>query len=102
MAPPSGDDWLPLAALIVVAGVIGHSLMNWGIPRLPVWLASTMTLLIPVVSSLAAWIFLDEVLTVPQLVAMGVVIGALWVVVTTNTPASTPVSPPQDIVDLDP
>ena len=99
MAPPSGDDWLPLVALIVVGGVIGHSLMNWGIPRLPVWLASTMTLLIPVVSSLAAWIFLDEALTVPQLVAMAVVIGALWVVVVTQT--KTPVSPPQDIVELE-
>ena len=99
MAPPSGDDWLPLVALILVGGVIGHSLMNWGIPRLPVWLASTMTLLIPVVSSIAAWIFLDEALTVPQLVAMAVVIGALWVVVVTQT--KTPVSPPQDIVELE-
>lgn len=99
MAPPSGDDWLPVVALILVGGVVGHSLMNWGIPRLPVWLASTMTLLIPVVSSLAAWIFLDEALTAPQLVAMAVVIGALWVVVVTQT--KTPVSPPQDIVELE-
>src|SRR5690606_6637334 len=49
MSPPTTDDIVPLAGVIVVGGVIGHSLMNWGIPRLPVWLSSTMTLMIPVV-----------------------------------------------------
>lgn len=99
MSAPAPSDALPLGALILVGGVIGHSLMNWGIPRLPVWLASTMTLMIPIVASLAAWIFLGEALTAPQLVAMAVVIGALWVVVVTQT--KTPVSPPQDIVDVE-
>ena len=99
MSPPPSGEIVPLAALILVGGVVGHSLMNWGIPRLPVWLASTMTLMIPIVSSLAAWVFLDEVLTVWQLAAMGVVVGALWVVVVAQT--RTPISPPQDIIELD-
>lgn len=98
MSPPPSGEIVPLAVLIVVGGVVGHSLMNWGIPRLPVWLASTMTLMIPVVSSLAAWAFLDEALTGWQLAAMGTVIGALWVVIVTQT--RTPVSPPQDLVDV--
>ncbi|MEZ5295662.1 MAG: hypothetical protein R2697_05130 [Ilumatobacteraceae bacterium] len=66
--------------------------MNWGILRLPVWLASTMTLLIPVVSSLAAWLFLDEALTAAQLVAMGVVIGALG---SSSSPRRRPRSVPR-------
>jgi drug/metabolite transporter (DMT)-like permease len=100
MSPPPSSEIVPLAALIIVGGVIGHSLMNWGIPRLPVWLSSTMTLMIPVISSLAAWIFLGEALTVWQLLAMAVVIGALWLVVVDQT--RTPLSAPQDIVDVEP
>jgi drug/metabolite transporter (DMT)-like permease len=47
-----------------------------------------MTLLTPVISSLAAWLWLDEPLTVWQLVAMGVVVAALAVIVTAqNEPA---------------
>jgi RarD protein len=99
MSPPPSSEIVPLTALILLGGVVGHSLMNWGIPRLPVWLASTMTLMIPVISSLAAWIFLDEALTAWQLVAMAVVMAALWYVVVTQT--RTPISPPQDIVEVD-
>ena len=54
MSFPPASEWTPLLALVVVGGVIGHSTMNWGIPRLPLWLSSTMTLLIPVLASLAA------------------------------------------------
>jgi threonine/homoserine efflux transporter RhtA len=67
-------------------------LMNWGIPRLPLWLSSTLTLMIPVLASLAAWVFLDEALTVIQLVAMGVVVAALGVIVSAQnvpTPLET-------------
>ena len=91
MSPPSGDDWAWLLLLIFVGGVLGHYLMNWGIPRLPLWLSSTLTLMIPVLASVAAWLFLDEPLTAIQLVAMGVVVGALAVIVTAQTtPAPVP------------
>ena len=52
---------------------------------LPLWLSSTLTLLIPVLASLAAWLFLDESLTAVQLVAMGVVVAALAVIVTAQS-----------------
>ena len=45
------------------------------------WLGSTLTLLIPVVSSIAAWIWLDEPLTWIQIAAMAVVLGALATIV---------------------
>ena len=72
--------------------------MNWGIPRLPLWLSSTLTLMIPVLASVAAWVFLDEPLTVIQLVAMGVVVGALAVIVTAQS-APVPLQPADSPTD---
>lgn len=99
MSPPPSSEILPLAALVVVGGLVGHSLMNWSIPRLPIWLSSTMTLLIPVLSSIAAWVFLDEVLTAWQLLAMAVVVGALAIVVVGQT--RLPVLPPQAPIEIE-
>ena len=81
MSVPGTDQWLPLATLILAGGVLGHAMMNWSIVRVPLWLGSTLTLLIPVLSSLAAWLFLDEPLTVVQLVGMALVIAALSAIV---------------------
>ena len=98
MSPPPSEEVVPLVALLVVGGLLGHSLMNWGIPRLPLWLSSTLTLLIPVFASVAAWIFLEEALNGWQIAAMGVVVGALGVVVVAQSrPAA--VLPPQAPVE---
>jgi probable blue pigment (indigoidine) exporter len=98
MSPPPSSELVPLLALLVVGGLLGHSLMNWGIPRLPLWLSSTLTLLIPVFASIAAWVFLDEALNAWQLAAMAVVVGALAVVVVAQS-RPTPVLPPQAPVE---
>lgn len=74
---PSLDSWIGLLVLAFGAGVLGHALMNWSIQQIPLWVSSTFTLLIPVVSSAAAWVFLDEPLTTLQIAAMGVVLAAL-------------------------
>jgi hypothetical protein len=55
--------------------------MNWSLVRIPLWIGSALTLLIPVTSSLLAWVFLGETLSVGQLIAMAVVIGVLAVLV---------------------
>jgi drug/metabolite transporter (DMT)-like permease len=81
MGVPPRDAWLPLLALTLGAGILGHSVMNWSLVRIPLWLGSTLTLLIPVVSSLTAWVFLDEPLTWVQVAAMAVVLAALAAVV---------------------
>jgi drug/metabolite transporter (DMT)-like permease len=81
--PPRGE-WLALLGLIVAGGVLGHAMMNWAIVRVPLWLGSTLTLLIPVFSSIAAWIFLDESLTAIQLAGMAVVVAALAAIVTSQ------------------
>jgi drug/metabolite transporter (DMT)-like permease len=99
MSPPPRSEVLPLLILVSVGGFIGHSMMNWGIPRLPLWLSSTLTLLVPVFASLAAWVYLGEALTVWQLLAMGLVIVSLAVVVVSQT-RPVPVLPPQAPIDI--
>lgn len=85
MTAPPGSEWLALIALITAGGVLGHMLMNWAISRVELWLSSTLTLLIPVLSSIAAWVFLDEPLTRWQVLAMAVVIVALGAIVTSQS-----------------
>jgi drug/metabolite transporter (DMT)-like permease len=84
MSFPPRSEWLAVAGLILLGGMLGHAMMNWAIVRVPLWLGSTLTLLIPVFSSIAAWIFLDESLSMLQLVAMAVVVAALAAIVTSQ------------------
>ena len=74
---PTIESWVGLLVLALGAGLLGHSLMNWSIQQIPLWLGSTFTLLIPVVSAGAAWVFLDEPLTAIQIGAMALVLVAL-------------------------
>ena len=74
---PSSRDIFWLFILATVAGLIGHSLMNWSLVRIPLWVGSILTLFVPVVSSLLAWIFLEESLNALQIFSTSVVILAL-------------------------
>lgn len=79
---PQGDEWLWLGAMALGAGVLGHSVMNWSLKQIPLWLGSTFTLLVPVVSTAAAWALLDEPVTIVQAGAIGVVLLSLAGVIT--------------------
>lgn len=81
LSPPSGSDWGWLLLLAFGAGVVGHSVMNWSLVRIPLWLGSTFTLLIPVTAATLAWVFLDQPLSALQVGAMLVVVGALALLV---------------------
>ncbi len=81
MSLPSAENWSLLILMTVGSGLIGHSLMNWSLVRIPLWVGSTFTLLIPVFAAGLAWIFLDEELLLIQGIAMSVVIAALAMVV---------------------
>jgi drug/metabolite transporter (DMT)-like permease len=87
MSWPSWKNWALLVAMAVGSGIIGHVLMNWSLVRIPLWIGSTFTLLIPVFSAIFAWIFLDESLVLRQALAMAVVIGSLIMIVRNQSAA---------------
>ena len=74
---PTGESWMWLSVMAFGSGVLGHTCMNWSLRYVPLWLASTLTLMIPVVASGLAWVIFDEALSVLQMVAMAWVVVAL-------------------------
>ena len=74
---PSANAWLWLIILSIGPGFTSHMLMNWAFGQIPAWFGSTLTLGIPVTSTLLAWAFLGEGVVGLQFVGMAVVIGAL-------------------------
>jgi drug/metabolite transporter (DMT)-like permease len=90
---PSADSWLLLVLMMLFSGLVGHSLMNWSLVRIPLWVGSTFTLLIPVTSSLLAWVFLGEALNLAQAGAMTLVLLALAVIVRSQSTRRPPAAP---------
>lgn len=82
---PTADSWWWLIFMVIAAGLVGHSLMNWSLVRIPLWIGSVMTLLIPVVASLIAWQFLDESLSWQQAGAMCLVLLALAMIISNQS-----------------
>ena len=82
MAWPSLGNWFWILVMAFGAGILGHAAMNWSLQQIPLWLGSTFTLLVPVISSTVAWFAFDEPITATQIVAIAVVLGALTGVIT--------------------
>ncbi len=78
---PSNTDWFWLLVMTALAGFVGHTMMNWSLVRIPLWVGSTFTLLIPVAASLIAWAALGEALSLGQVLPMALVLGALGMIV---------------------
>ncbi len=78
---PSANAWLWLIILSIGPGFTSHMLMNWALREIPAWLGSTLTLAIPVTSTLLAWAFLGEEVVPLQFLGMGLVLGALGALV---------------------
>ena len=93
MTWPTWESWAILIGMALGSGLVGHALMNWSLVRIPLWIGSTFTLLIPVFSALLAWIFLDEPVSLVQGLAMAVVIGALAIVVRGQSKPTAVASP---------
>jgi len=81
LAWPTLPEWGWLLLMALGAGVLGHNLMNWSLPRIALWLGSTFTLFVPVVSSALAWAFLDEPLVAMQIIGMAITVFALAMLV---------------------
>ena len=78
---PEAGNWGWLALMALGPGLVGHVCMNWSLTRIPVWLAATLSLFIPVTSTLLAWLFIEEEVEAVQFVGMAIVLGALFAVV---------------------
>jgi len=89
---PSSSAWLWLVILSIGPGFTSHMLMNWALGNIPAWFASTLTLAIPVSSTLLAWWFLDETVVGWQFIGMGVVLSALAMIVVGQTRRPRPVA----------
>jgi drug/metabolite transporter (DMT)-like permease len=82
---PSPSAWLWLVILSIGPGFTSHMLMNWAFGHIPAWLGSTLTLAIPVTSTLLAWVFLGETVVTMQFAGMAIVMLALALLVTGQT-----------------
>ncbi len=78
---PGWRDLVLILVTVALAGVVGHALMNWSLVRIPLWIGSTFTLLIPVVSAALAWVFLGEPLSIGQALGMALVLFSLAMIV---------------------
>lgn len=78
---PNASNWGWLILMIIGSGIVGHSLMNWSLRRIPLWVGSTFTLSMPVASAMLAWLILGEAVTALHGIAMACVIGALSMIV---------------------
>ena len=77
---PSWGQWAWLLALLAVPGT-GHVLMNWAHLHVSLSLTGLLTLAIPVISGIGAWLALDERVTPVQGLGMAVVLAVLVVVI---------------------
>ncbi len=82
---PSSSAWMWLIILSIGPGFTSHMLMNWALGQIPAWFGSTLTLAIPVASTLLAWIFLGEKVVLLQLIGMALVGMTLAALVTGQT-----------------
>ena len=76
-----GTDWLSIAAMVLVSGLIGHGLMTWAQRHLDITFASLLTLASPVISAVGAWIVFSQQLTGVQIAGALVVLVALGAIV---------------------
>lgn len=98
MSPATGRDWGAIALITVVSGGMGHLLLNWSHAHVPLQITSLLTLLVPVVATAGAVLFLDESLAGGQLVGIVIVLGALIEVVRrSSAPDPHPAGEPPDV-----
>ncbi|MCP3972912.1 MAG: DMT family transporter [bacterium] len=73
---PSASNWWGLVLLLLIPGT-GHFLMNWAHARVNLSVTSMLTLGIPVISTLAAAVVLEEAISGWQIPGILIVIAAL-------------------------
>lgn len=89
LSPGDTSDWVTIVVVTVFSGALGHVLLNWSHEHVPLQVVSLLTLLVPVVATIGAVLFLDESVSLLQWCGMGVVVASLAVVVL-ERPATEP------------
>lgn len=74
-------DWVAVFGMTALSGAVGHVLLSWAQGHVPLQIASVLTLLVPVVATVSAAVFLDEAVNAVQVLGMAVVVVALVMVV---------------------
>ena len=75
----TGNEFLWILVLLAIPGS-GHFLMNWAHLHVSLSLTGLLMLAIPVFSAGGAWIFLDQSVSLLQILGGAIVIAALIVV----------------------
>ena len=75
MLSTTRTDWLLLFLMMLIPGTTGHYLMTWAQRYLDTTVSSLITLLGPVISTALAYVFLDQSITVAQIIGGVVEIG---------------------------
>lgn len=73
LALPGAQDWLLIWVVALVPGAMGHTMIAWAHGHVEAWLGSLITLCVPVVAAVAAWVALGEPLT-PLVVLGGLIV----------------------------
>jgi probable blue pigment (indigoidine) exporter len=91
----SGTNIIGFGYLISLGAVISYAIWFRGIARLPVLAVSFLALGSPIVATLLGYLFLHQTLSIPQLVGILVIIGA--VLLAQPRPVDTPALRPDDL-----
>jgi len=86
---PTPRDWLLLVLMMLIPGTTGHYLMTWAQRYLDTTVSSLITLLGPVLSTALAFFFLDQGISVVQVLGGAVVLLGLGGVILSTSAART-------------
>lgn len=89
LSPAATSDWVAIIAVTVFSGALGHVLLNWSHGHVPLQVMSLLTLLVPVVATAGAVVFLDEPVDALQWGGMVIVLASLAVVARETSRAET-------------
>lgn len=81
LSPAGPGAWVQIAIVAFTSGAVGHLLLNWAFPYVPIQLTSLLTLVTPVVAVIGAVAFLDESVNGVQIGGIAVVLLSLGEVV---------------------
>jgi drug/metabolite transporter (DMT)-like permease len=78
---PTSAQWASVWAVALFPGFVGHTLMIWSHNHVESWRSALITQATPVISTILAWVFLDEAVTPIVAVGGAIVIGCTSAVI---------------------